>query len=94
MATFGYLQFIRVYLQKKFDKYELLGIEQDVYLNNSRQFYFIATGGFLAGIIGGILGLGTASCIMVFLLMTPINITSATATSGYQVLFVGLASLI
>lgn len=50
--------------------------------------------GFLAGTVQGILGVGSGSCMMTFLLTTSINAQSASATSGYQVLFIGLAALI
>lgn len=50
--------------------------------------------GFLAGLIQGILGVGSGSTMMSFLLTTPINTTSASATTGYQVLFIGMAALI
>ena len=48
----------------------------------------------IAGGVQGLLGLGSGTCIMAVLLSTPINITSATATSGYQILFIGLAALV
>lgn len=50
--------------------------------------------GLTAGMIQGILGLGSGSCMMIFLLKTPINASSASATTGYQVLFIGLSALI
>ncbi len=50
--------------------------------------------GFLAGFVQGILGVGSGSTMMSFLLTTSINTTSASATTGYQVLFIGMAALI
>lgn len=50
--------------------------------------------GITAGLVQGVLGLGAGSCIMAFLLMTPINTTSASATSAYQILFIGSAALV
>ena len=50
-------------------------------------------GGFFAGLIQGVLGVGSGTCIMATLLHLSINSTSASATSGYQILFIGLASL-
>lgn len=73
--------------------YERLNIEQEIHLNKDKEFKLIVLGGFLAGIVQGILGVGSGSCIMAVLLMTPINTTSASATSGYQILFIGLAAL-
>jgi len=49
--------------------------------------------GLLAGLVQGILGVGSGSTMMTFLLKTQINASSASATTGYQVLFIGLAAL-
>jgi len=54
----------------------------------------IVAAGLIAGLVQGVLGVGSGSCIMAFLLMTPINTQAASATSGYQVLFIGLAALV
>lgn len=62
-------------------------------LNKDSEFFFILTAGLLSGLVQGILGLGSGSCMMSFLLTKPINATSASATTGYQVLFIGLAAL-
>lgn len=48
----------------------------------------------MAGLAQGILGVGSGSCMMVFLLRKNLNAQSASATAGYQVLFIGLAALI
>jgi uncharacterized membrane protein YfcA len=63
-------------------------------LNNSDNFNFILLAGFLAGLAQGILGVGSGSCMMVFLLRKNLNAQSSSATAGYQVLFIGLAALI
>lgn len=51
-------------------------------------------GGFGAGLAQGILGLGSGTVVMATLLRFPINPRSASATSGYQILFNGLGSLV
>jgi len=53
----------------------------------------VCAGGFAAGAIQGILGMGCGTCIVTMLLSFPIAPTSAIATSGYQILFTGAASL-
>lgn len=62
-------------------------------LNKNSEFWFILTAGLLAGFAQGILGAGSGSCMMIFLLSKPILAISASATVGYQVLFIGLAAL-
>jgi uncharacterized membrane protein YfcA len=54
----------------------------------------ISAGAFAAGAIQGLLGMGCGTCIMMVLLSFPIASTSASATSGYQILFTGAASLL
>ncbi len=94
LLTLCYIKFIHSYLKEKFDLYEKLGIAQEIMLNRNREFGFILVAGLLAGLVQGILGLGSGSCMMTFLLSTPINAISASATTGYQVLFIGLSALI
>lgn len=63
-------------------------------LNKDKEFNFFLIAGMLAGLVQGILGLGSGSTMMIFFFMTPINTSSASATTGYQVLFIGLSALI
>lgn len=53
----------------------------------------VCAGGFAAGTIQGLLGMGCGTCIMMVLLSFPMVSTSASATSGYQIFFTGAASL-
>jgi uncharacterized membrane protein YfcA len=92
--TLCYLKFIHRYIKAKFDTYESLRIPQEIMLNKDSEFLFILVAGSLAGLVQGILGLGSGSCMMSFLLTKPINASAASATAGYQVLFIGLAALI
>ena len=50
--------------------------------------------GSIAGLTQGILGVGAGTCMMAVLLSTSINTISGTATSGYQILFIGTSALI
>lgn len=56
-------------------------------------FYKVAVGSLAAGFIQGTLGLGGGTFIMMVLLAFNVDTTVASATSGYQILFTGLASL-
>mgnify|MGYP006869343568 CR=1 FL=1 len=69
-------------------------MKQEINLADGKEFRFIMLAGFLAGLAQGVLGVGSGSCMMSFLLTTSINATSASATTGYQVLFIGLAALL
>ena len=77
-----------------FSKYDKYNIPQEIHLNNYQEFLKITAGAFAAGTIQGLLGMGCGTCIMIVLLSFPIASTSASATSGYQVLFTGSASLL
>lgn len=54
----------------------------------------IAGGGFVGGFLQGIIGVGSGNTMMAALLTCGINPKVASATSGYQILFIGLSSLI
>lgn len=51
-------------------------------------------GGFFAGFVQGGLGIGSGIFIMAVTMSLPITPASASATSGYQILFIGAASLV
>jgi uncharacterized membrane protein YfcA len=50
-------------------------------------------GGFAAGFVQGCLGIGSGIFIMAVTMSLPITPAAASATSGYQILFIGAASL-
>lgn len=81
-------------MKSTYSLYRKFDIDQEIYLDNIKQFFLISSGAFLAGLIQGILGLGCGTCIMMVLLSFPIHSTAASATSGYQILFTGSASLL
>ena len=54
----------------------------------------IALGGFTAGMVQGILGVGSGTFIMGVLLSYNLDPRVASATSGYQIFFIGAASFI
>jgi uncharacterized membrane protein YfcA len=47
----------------------------------------------MAGFLQGLLALGSGTCMIATLLYLKMNPASAAATSGYQVLFIGLAAM-
>lgn len=74
-----------------FRKYKII---QDIYLDQKKEFFTVSVGAFFAGFIQGILGLGAGTCIMMVMMSFGIDTTVASATSGYQILFTGSASLV
>lgn len=81
-------------MKMMYSRYRKYNIFQEIYLDNHRNFLKISAGAFAAGSIQGLLGMGCGTCIMIVLLTFPIASNSASATSGYQILFTGAASLI
>lgn len=63
-------------------------------LDQSKEFFSVAAGALIAGLVQGILGMGCGTCIMLVLLTLQMDSTAASATSGYQILFTGSASLL
>jgi uncharacterized membrane protein YfcA len=92
--TAGYLHWLRRRFKLRFKKFREYRIEQDVHLDHRRSFYKMALGALAAGFIQGTLGLGAGTCIMMVLLSFNLDTTVASATSGYQILFTGGASLL
>jgi uncharacterized membrane protein YfcA len=89
----GYIYFLRLRFKKTFATLRNYNLQQDIYLDKKKEFYTVAVGGFFAGFIQGTLGLGAGTCTMMVLLSFGIDSTVASATSGYQILFTGSASL-
>jgi uncharacterized membrane protein YfcA len=54
----------------------------------------VIIGGFAAGFVQGCLGVGSGIFIMAVTMSLPITPAAAIATSGYQILFIGAASLV
>lgn len=63
-------------------------------LDNDRVFLFMVAGSLFGGCIQSILGVGCGTCIVLVLLMFSVNTSAASATSAYQILFTGGASLL
>lgn len=92
--TFGYLHFLRVHLAHKFEEYKSLFIPFNIDLSQGKLFRAIGLGAFSAGMVQGILGVGSGTVIMGVFLALNLNPRVASATSGYQVFFIGAASFV
>lgn len=93
-VTLLYIFALRVAMGRVYARYRRFEMRQEVYLDSRREFYSVVAGAFAAGMIQGVLGMGCGTCIMMVLLSFPISSTAASATSGYQILFTGTASLL
>ena len=92
--TVIYLYFVKNRLKRMYKLYKNFGIGFDVDLCKQKTFLMIALGGLSAGFIQGILGVGSGTFIMLVLLSYNIDPRSASATSGYQIFFIGAASFV
>ena len=54
----------------------------------------IIFGGLLAGFVQGILGVGSGTVVMLVLLTYNFDARVASATSGFQIFFIGAASFV
>lgn len=90
----GYIYWLRIRFRKVFGTYRRYNITQEVELDQAKQFFSVALGALIAGLVQGILGMGCGTCIMLVLLTLNMDSTAASATSGYQILFTGSASLL
>lgn len=94
ILTVGYMYWLRLRFKKSFAAYRKYNIPQDIFLDQNKEFFTVSVGAFIAGFIQGTLGLGAGTCIMMILMSFGIDTTVASATSGYQILFTGSASLL
>jgi uncharacterized membrane protein YfcA len=63
-------------------------------LSISHNFGIVCFAGYFAGIFQGILGVGSGTFIMGVFVTLGLHPQVAAATSGYQILFIGLATFI
>lgn len=74
--------------------YYRIGYKYSVKLTDKLNFAIIAGGGFFGGFLQGIIGLGSGNMMIASLLYVGIDARVVGATSGYQIVFIGMASLI
>lgn len=74
--------------------YQKIGYKYSIKLNDKLNFAIIAGGGFVGGLLQGVIGLGSGNMMIAALLHVGIDARVTGATSGYQIVFIGMASLI
>jgi uncharacterized membrane protein YfcA len=79
---------------KKLLYYAQIGYVYEVRLNEYRNFALITCGGFIGGFLQGVIGVGSGNLMVASLLTVGLNPKVTSATSGYQIVFIGLSSLI
>lgn len=84
--------FIRKYLLSRHKRYKQLRIKRNYDLSVGRNLRIIYTAGFFAGLIQGILGVGSGTFIMGVFMVLNFHPRVAAATSSFQILFIGLAA--
>jgi uncharacterized membrane protein YfcA len=72
----------------------VLGIKSNIDLGVTKNFGLICLGGYFAGLVQGILGVGSGTFIMGVFVILDLHPQVAAATSGYQILFIGIAAFI
>jgi len=89
-----YVVLVYKYTCRKLEYYARIGYVYDAKLNEFKSFGLIAGGGFFGGFLQGIVGVGSGNCMVASMLTVGINAKVTSATSGYQIVFIGLSSLI
>lgn len=74
--------------------YKRVGFEYQIPLDQPKVFGTMVLGGFLAGLVQGLVGLGSGFIVIFYLLRNGVIPQVASAVSGYIILFVGSASLL
>lgn len=90
----SYIIFIRYASKKKMIYYRKIGYEYEVDLDSKRVFLTVFIGGFMGGVMQGILGVGTGHCMVGSLIYVGLNQKIASATSSFQIFFIGIATTI
>ena len=94
LLTLAYLQLIKKKLSRQFQEFNKLRISYNLDLSKNKIFTLIGLGGLSAGLVQGILGVGSGTFIMGVFLAFNLDPRVASATSGYQIFFVGAASFL
>ena len=89
-----YLAGIYRILRKRFIHYKNIGYKVTVDISGKRNFLYLVLGGFLGGISSGLIGLGSGDLMIIFMGLVGVPTKIASATSGYQIVFIGGSSLI
>lgn len=90
----AYLILVYHLIRKRLRTYRDIGYAYSVKLDSVTTFSIIAVGGFIGGFLQGIIGLGSGNTMVSALLVVGIDPKVTSATSGYQIVFIGASSLI
>jgi hypothetical protein len=94
LLVIGYMIIVYRLTCKKLKYYKTIGYHYDVKLNKVQNYMILVCGGFIGGLLQGIIGVGSGNMMVWAMLVIGIDPKVTTATSGYQIVFVGAASLI
>ena len=89
-----YEEIIRRIIRNKYETYLRLNIKRNIDFSVTRNFGLICFGGYCAGLVQGVLGVGSGTFIMGVFMALNLHPQVAAATSCYQILFIGAASFI
>ena len=81
-------------MKRRFAYYKLIKYECTTDVSSLLNFSYLVIGGITGGFLSGLIGLGAGNMMIIFMGLVGVNIKVASATSGYQILFIGSASLI
>ncbi len=90
----GYMVGVYFFTKKKMATFRRIKYNYPVRLEDGRMFAGIAAGGFLGGFLQGIIGVGSGNTMVAAMLFLGIDAKVTSATSGYQIVFIGLSSTI
>ena len=81
-------------VRRKMDLYESMNFNYELDLKNKKVFAKLILGGLIAGLVQGLVGLGSCFIVIFVLLQFKVLPQVASAVSGYIIVFVGWASLL
>jgi uncharacterized membrane protein YfcA len=83
-----------IHFKGKLKEYAKIKYKYDIELDNPYKFLIVVAGGVIGGFFQGLLGIGAGDCMISSLLLLKIHPKVASATVGYQYVFLGLADTI
>lgn len=94
LVSGGFIYFIYRFTCYRLSFYKKVKYVYDVNLNNPYKFTIALLGGLIGGFLQGVIGIGSGDCMMAAMLFLNMNPRVVSATTGYQIFFVGLSSTI
>lgn len=90
----GYVSLVYHLIRRRLKYYKEIGYRYTVKIGDTNNFIIIVLGGFIGGFLQGIIGLGSGNTMVAAMLVVGVDASVTAATSGYQIFFVGMASLV